>query len=73
MVIYFVWYVLKILIQMMSLWISWKDWRMWWKIYSIVNVSVELLDKTEKIIGIIKFDNTKILIDTNDKLPMISL
>ena len=28
-----------------------------------------VLDKIEKITGIEKFDNTKILIDTDDKLP----
>ena len=29
----------------------------------------KVLDKTEEIIGIEKFDDTKILIDTDDKLP----
>ena len=28
-----------------------------------------ILDRIKKIIGIGKFDNTKILIDTDDKLP----
>ena len=32
------------------------------------NVLNKVLDKIEKIIGIEKFDNTKILIERNDKL-----
>ena len=41
------------------------------KKYLIVNDSVsnEVLDKIRKIIGIGKFDNTKILIEKDDKLP----
>ena len=29
----------------------------------------KILDKTKETIGIVNFDNTKILIDTDDKLP----
>ena len=29
----------------------------------------KLLDRIKKIIGIVEFDNTKIFIDTDDKLP----
>ena len=29
----------------------------------------KVLDKIKETIGIVKFDDTKILIDTNDKLP----
>ena len=32
------------------------------------NILNKVLDKTEKIIGIEKFDDTKILIERNDKL-----
>ena len=34
---------------------------------------IKILDKVKEIIGIEKFDNTKILIDTNDKLQEITL
>ena len=41
------------------------------KTYLIVNdyMLVKVLDKTKETIGFRKFDNTKILIDTDDKLP----
>ena len=41
------------------------------KIYLIVDYYIldRVLDKIKKIIDIEKFDNTKILIDTDDKLP----
>lgn len=41
------------------------------KKYLIVNdnVSNKALDKIKKIIAFVKFDNTKILFDTYDKLP----
>ena len=29
----------------------------------------KVLDKTKETIGIVKFDDTKVLIDTDDKLP----
>ena len=32
-------------------------------------ITCELLDKIEEIMGIEKFDYTKMLIDTDDKLP----
>ena len=32
-------------------------------------VKTEVLDRIKKIIGIEEFDSTKILVDTNDKLP----
>ena len=34
---------------------------------------IKILDKIKEIIGIEKFDNTKILVDTNDKLQEITL
>ena len=34
---------------------------------------IKILDKVKEIIGIEKFDNTKILVDTNDKLQEITL
>ena len=33
---------------------------------------IKILDKVKEIIGIEKFDNTKILVDTNDKLQEIT-
>ena len=30
---------------------------------------IKVLDKMKETIGIVKFDDTQILIDTNDKLP----
>ena len=34
---------------------------------------IKILDKVKEIIGTEKFDNTKILVDTNDKLQEITL
>ena len=41
----------------------------WWLMITKVLKHYIVLHKTEKIIGIEKFDNTKILIDTDDELP----
>ena len=51
-------------------WINGKDWRTRWKKYLMAddNILNKVLDKIEKIVGIEKFDNTKILIERNDKL-----
>ena len=41
------------------------------KHYLMVNVNIldKVLDKIKRIVGIEKFDDTKILINTDDKLP----
>ena len=51
-------------------WINWKDWRNEAKKYlmSDDNILDKVLNKIKKIIDIEKFDDTKILIDTHDKL-----
>ena len=47
-----------------------KDWRAWRKKYLVVDgfVMDKVLDQTKEIIGIKKFDGTKILINQDDKL-----
>ena len=52
-------------------WINEKDWRTRGKKYLRVGDYTlnKALDKIKKIIGIKKFDDTKILTDKNDKLP----
>ena len=55
--------------------ISRKDWRKWKKKYLMINYNIldKVLDKIKEITGIEKFDDTKILIDTDDKLILDKL
>ena len=53
------------LLNFLISWINGKDWKQWRKNYLIVDDYI--LDKV--LVDIAKFDDTKILIDTDDKLP----
>ena len=68
--IYFSRYVHSKSIKILSLHYG-KHWRAWRKKYLLVNHDMlnKILDKTKETIGIVNFDNTKILIDTDNKLP----
>ena len=53
------------LLNFLISWINGKDWKQWRKNYLIVDDYI--LDKV--LVNIEKFDDTKIFIDTDDKLP----